>query len=118
MKHAHRLTMMWRDDEDFSSPRHGRAAVSQDRQRSIVVPIMDYLFQNVDVSAYRQRIKKAPANNLASVSNARIFEDLTSTRHHIRQVEHTPRKVELDLRIGSGEKVAKDGSAGGPTKVH
>src|ERR1700704_691177 len=85
MKHAHRLTMMWRDcpldEEDFRCLHHGRAAVSQDRQRSIVVPIMDYLSQNVEVSARRQRIKKASADNLAAVAYARILEDLTGARH-------------------------------------
>jgi hypothetical protein len=52
---------------------------------------MDYLSQNVEVSARRQRIKKASADNLAAVAYARILEDLTGTRHDIRQVEqHAP----------------------------
>jgi hypothetical protein len=95
VKHAHRFTMIRHDlpldDENFPRPRHGGAAVSQNRQRSIVVPVMDYLSQNVGVSPLRQRIKKAAPDNFASVSYCKIFENLTGACHNIRQIDqYTP----------------------------
>src|SRR6266436_4287136 len=78
-------------DENFPPPRHGGAAVLQNRQRSIVVPVMDYLSQNVGVSPLRQRIKKAAPDNFASVPYRKIFENLTGACHNIRQVkQYTP----------------------------
>ena len=63
MKRAHRFTMMRcdcpLDDENFSRLRHGRAAFSQDCQSPIVIPIVNYLSQNVDVPARRKHFEKS-----------------------------------------------------------
>jgi hypothetical protein len=48
---------------------------------------VDDLSQDVGVSPFRQRIKKAALDNFASLSYCKIFENLIGTCHNIRPVE-------------------------------
>ena len=63
----------------------------------IIIPIMDYLSQNVGVSPLRQRIKKAAPNKFASVSYRKISTRPAPATTSGRST-NTPRMVGLALR--------------------
>src|SRR6185436_1884350 len=73
------------DQQDLAGPLHGFAAVAQDRDTLLVIPIMDDVFQNVGVGRLRHRVKKITRNDFASLGNASIGQLPRCLRNSTRQ---------------------------------
>lgn len=84
------------DDQQQRAGRHRRPAVAQDRDRAVVVPVVDDVAEQVEVASLGHGVEEAPAHYAAAAVEALCVQACARLLRGVRQVEQGA----LDARIG------------------
>src|SRR5262245_50507104 len=85
-------------DQEAPMVRNRPAAISQDGQGLLVRPVMKNMRQNVRVVATRYLIEKVTHQHVASVREAKRFDQLACLRHRLGKFKQNTPQVLVRLQ--------------------
>src|SRR4030095_16941378 len=97
VKHELRLPRVRGDlalhENETRRARHRSAAGGEDRDRLVVLPVVDDVAQDVDVAAWRYPAEEAAADEVAAVGDSRLLEQRPGALDDLRQLEQDAAQV-------------------------